>query len=203
MKNIFQTLCWNCNQSNHSVDLKKNGEKDLNVWRSRRGYRQLFGIRENPHFNEQFFDQEKFTEQFLHQFNQKPLQRGQHVFIVSSLVFLIENLFVRFRSNVKTWSSLSNSSNVNSFRKKNIWRQSSLSVKSWKIWAISSYTSWIFTARFSIESNFKRKQIQSAGFHSFGIWFFTYFVCLGNFSGKVAHWKWRGLLVRTCFFSKK
>ncbi|CAF1417472.1 unnamed protein product [Adineta ricciae] len=47
--------------------------------RSRRGYRRLFGIRENPYFNEDLFDQEQFTRQFLSEYNRKVLRRGQHV----------------------------------------------------------------------------------------------------------------------------
>ncbi|UJR17857.1 hypothetical protein I4U23_004756 [Adineta vaga] len=47
--------------------------------RSRRGYRRLFGIRENFYFNEDFFNKDRFTEQFLKEYNRKVLRRGQHV----------------------------------------------------------------------------------------------------------------------------
>lgn len=47
--------------------------------RSRRGFRRLFGIRENKFFNKDLFDINEFTIKFLNQYNKKVLRRGQHV----------------------------------------------------------------------------------------------------------------------------
>lgn len=65
-------------------------------WRSRRGYRRLFGIRENRSFNEDLFDSEHFTKIFLRQFNRKSLRRGQHVRILQEKkdFFFIEFYFI-------------------------------------------------------------------------------------------------------------
>ncbi|CAF4637634.1 unnamed protein product [Rotaria sp. Silwood2] len=47
--------------------------------RSRRGYRRLFGIRENKYLNKESFDINYFQKKFLNQFNKKVLQRGEHI----------------------------------------------------------------------------------------------------------------------------
>lgn len=50
-----------------------------NEIRSRRGYRRLLGIRENKSFNQQLFHIEQFTTEFLQEYDQISLRKGQHV----------------------------------------------------------------------------------------------------------------------------
>ncbi|CAF2054306.1 unnamed protein product [Rotaria magnacalcarata] len=47
--------------------------------RSHRGYRRLFGIRENKFFNKELFNRNDFTKDFINKYNRKVLQRGQHI----------------------------------------------------------------------------------------------------------------------------
>ncbi|CAF1281247.1 unnamed protein product [Adineta steineri] len=47
--------------------------------RSLRGYRGLFGIRENKFFNKESFDINDFTKLFLNQVNNKSILRGEHI----------------------------------------------------------------------------------------------------------------------------
>ncbi|CAF5002517.1 unnamed protein product [Rotaria sp. Silwood1] len=59
--------------------------------RSRRGYRRLFGIRENKSLNKETFDRNYFTNIFLNQFNRKILQRGEHV-ICDNLIIAVKQI---------------------------------------------------------------------------------------------------------------
>ncbi|CAF4288415.1 unnamed protein product [Adineta steineri] len=47
--------------------------------RSLRGYRRLFGIRENKFFKKELFDRNHFTNLFLIQYNNKSIRRGEHI----------------------------------------------------------------------------------------------------------------------------
>ncbi|CAF1369944.1 unnamed protein product [Adineta steineri] len=47
--------------------------------RSLRGYRRLFGIRENKFFKKELFDRNHFTNLFLNQYNSKSIRRGEHI----------------------------------------------------------------------------------------------------------------------------
>ncbi|CAF1379760.1 unnamed protein product [Rotaria sordida] len=59
--------------------------------RSRRGYRRLFGIRENKFFNKESFDRIAFTKIFLNKYNKKVLKRGEHI-ICDNLIIGVKQI---------------------------------------------------------------------------------------------------------------
>ncbi|CAF0981965.1 unnamed protein product [Rotaria sordida] len=59
--------------------------------RSRRGYRRLFGIRENKFLNKESFDRIAFTKIFLNKYNKKVVKRGEHI-ICDNLIIGVKQI---------------------------------------------------------------------------------------------------------------